>query len=209
MSDAAGSSPFGDRMPGTYKRLRRDLAAFATAYRAYLTETLPLQGSRGGSANYDQRRSELLKLAVRASHALEAVSLTITVMRPPVAGGGVGLSGLPEVAFAHEDGRWTTPPVLFGAHYKSTWEGVLDLLDRGDAELEERERSAARRLRNPLVWIDLILRTLLGLPAYLLSLLLGFDRRTLPKASERLLWLFSVIADGATLYGFGKLIHWW
>jgi hypothetical protein len=94
-------------------------------------------------------------------------------------------------------------------HLRQPYEEVLDTIDKASAGLSLMAAEARRRRRNPFYWGDRILRAILGFPAYLASLLLGFDRRELSPRAEQGLWLFSVAADAASMYGFGRLVHWW
>jgi hypothetical protein len=89
------------------------------------------------------------------------------------------------------------------------YETVVDALDQAEAILEAEQRLAERRRWNPLYWADRSLRAVLGFPAYVISLVFGFDRHSLSTSSERALWWFSLAADAAGIYGFGVLLGWW
>jgi hypothetical protein len=86
---------------------------------------------------------------------------------------------------------------------------VLDAVDTADTFLAEWRERARRKRRNPLWWIDKILRSVLGLPAYIIGLVLGFDPKALPASRQRGLWLLSIAADVGTLWGVGHVLKWW
>jgi hypothetical protein len=199
---------FGDRSPQQYARLRQAIAGFRNTYVAYLNDTLPLVHG-GGVPAYDERRRALQRLAVRADQAVNASGLVVALAPPPALGGPV-LRGVAAIAFAHEDQRWGVIERSFlGGHYKQSYEVVIEALDSADALLEEQEEDARRQRRRPLYWGDRLLRAVLGFPAYLVSLVAGFDRRELSPESARVLWIVSLAADAATIFGFGRLLGWW
>jgi hypothetical protein len=114
------------------------------------------------------------------------------------------LHGLVATAFAHEDEQYRPTYLGFGPQPKSPPELTLESIDAADAQLAVMETDARNRYRNPLFWIDRTLRAILGFPAYLLSVLLGFEPADLSTAFQRVLWLVSVLADLAALYGVAK-----
>jgi hypothetical protein len=116
--------------------------------------------------------------------------------------------GITSVAFAHEDDLWRGPNFGTGQNQES-YELVLDALVQADTLLEDSQESARRRRSHPLYWADRFLRAVLGFPAYLISLVGGFDRRELSAEGARVLWLVSLIADVAGIFGFGRLVGWW
>ncbi len=198
--------PIMNRSPSYYERLQADLLAFREPYVEYLNRTLGTGSSAGPS--FDAERSRLVRLATLASNAVGCVGMRIALLPPP-AFGGVVLEGLAQVAFAHEDGRWARSSMFGVGHFRQPYEEVLDTIDKAYAALGLMALEARRRRHNPFYWGDRLLRAVLGFPAYLVSLVLGFDRRQLSPRAEQSLWLFSVAADAATIYGFGRLVHWW
>lgn len=200
-------SSFADRTPEDYARLRRDIEIFRNAYVDHLNRTRPMLQA-GTPVPYDRQRSELQRLVVRAGVAVQEAGLQIVLQGPP-AMPRPPLIGLTSVAFAHEDELWRNPPSPFGGHIKESPELVLDTLDHADALLQAREAEVRRRRRSPLYWGDRALRAVLGFPAYLISLVAGFDRRELSPDRARILWLVSVAADVASIFAFGRLLGWW
>jgi hypothetical protein len=198
--------PFGDRSPEDYEHLRRDLLTFRNAYIEYLNATLPTV-LRGGAPPHNDARQRVQRLAVRAEKAVSATGMSIGLGAPPLFP-RPPLVGITSVAFAHEDDLWRGPNFGTGQNQES-YELVLDALVQADTLLEDSQESARRRRSHPLYWADRFLRAVLGFPAYLISLVGGFDRRELSAEGARVLWLVSLIADVAGIFGFGRLVGWW
>jgi len=198
--------PAISRSPSYYERLQADLVAFRERYVDYLNRTLGAGLSAGPS--FDADRSRLMKLATLAGQAVSSTGIRIALLPAP-AFGGVALEGLAQVAFAHE-GRWSRSAHFGAGHFRQPYEEVLDTIDKAEAALGLMAAEARRRRRNPLYWGDRVLRAVLGFPAYLVSLVLGFDRRQLSPRAEQSLWLFSVAADAvtSTLHFQGALQSW-
>jgi hypothetical protein len=189
--------------------MRQDIATFRARYVDYLNRTLPTVIS-GGTIPYDAEKQAIQRLAVRASTAVDASGVTLALSAPRVFQPSPILTGVATIVFAHEDKRYGVGHVpITGGHYKAPYELVIESLDSADAILEMRAQDLRKKRRNPLYWADRILRAILGFPAYLISLIGGFDRRQLSEQRTRFLWLVSLAADVATLYGFGRLVGWW
>jgi hypothetical protein len=86
---------------------------------------------------------------------------------------------------------------------------VIDLVDTAVANLEMRRSEVEARRRRPTFWADRILRAVLGFPAYLISLVFGFDRRALSGGKAQTLWALSLIADGVSVVAAGRAFGWW
>lgn len=196
-----GSTP----SPKTVVRWRAELREFRTAYIPYVNATLPAL-QNGGSIAFDSRRQEVVRLATVASRAMARSGVTPYIYPPPARGGPV-LHGLVAAAFAHEDERFRATYFGFGPPPKSTPELTLESIDAADAQLAVMQSEAARRYRSPFFWIDRVLRAVLGFPAYLLSVILGFEPDDLGTAFQRILWIVSVCADLAALYGLATGLH--
>jgi hypothetical protein len=190
---------FGDRSPAEIDQLRRDIAAFRNPYVGYVNDTLEM----GSLPPYDVRRKDLERLAVRADLAVSASGLTVVLEAPPRYP-RPSLLGVANIAFAHEDEAWQSP---YGG--KPSYVFVVEMLDQADAYLEVQKEEIVRRRRSPFYWGDRFLRAVLGFPAYLISLIGGFDRRSLSPERASALWLVSVAADAVTLYLFGRFLGWW
>jgi len=67
-----------------------------------------------------------------------------------------------------------------------------------------------QRRRRPAYWVDRSLRAVLGFPAYLISLVFGFDRRELAPGRARALWAFSVAIEAvAAIVALASAFGWW
>ena len=109
-------------------------------------------------------------------------------------------SGLRNLAFEHESG--------FGQ--PSTPKFVIDCVLQGKGKLEHLIEIERRKMRNPLYWIDRSLRALLGIPAYLISLIVGVPRYRLERGPwGPLLRVVAVAADVAGVWGVGRVLGWW
>jgi hypothetical protein len=99
--------------------------------------------------------------------------------------------------------------MISGERYQTSYELTLDAIDQADALLEGRAETERRRRTSLIYWADRGLRAVLGFPAYLISVVGGFDRRELSSEGSRALWLVSLAADAAGIFGFGRLLGWW
>jgi hypothetical protein len=183
-------------------RERRDaLVRFNNVYVEYLEEL-----HKNGSADPKEAlrlRGEVIEAMPLAQQALTTAGVELAVTPPPMTG-GVVMRGLPNTAFLHEQPGYRLEGP-FG--YKPTYAYVLDMVRLGSQYLTEREREERRRRRSPLYWIDRALRLTLGIPAYLVSLVIGVPRwRVEASAFGPLLRGVGVIADLAGVFALGKLI---
>jgi hypothetical protein len=137
-----------------------------------------------------------------AQDALTVAGVNIVVTPPPLIGGPV-MSGLPNIVFLHEEPGYR----LHESTGKPPFSAVIDMVRLGAQYLEESERIERRRRRNLLYWIDRVLRMTLGIPAYVVSLLLGVPRdRVETSAFGPVLRIIAVLGDIAGAYALGKLI---
>ena len=185
-------SPFGSqRTPAEWEDLVARIDAFMDAYVEFLNDTLE-DSYRGLPAADTPQRRRIIELGVRAEKAVNAVGVKVGVAPPPVFAGQNPKFGLTQVALAHEsevfrESSLTSQPGSHDLALDTAQQVRAELIDRRDAEL--------RRRRQPFYWPDRALRAILGFPAYLLSLVLGFDLQDVKPKTGRLLWLVSVVAD--------------
>jgi|FLYL01.1.fsa_nt_gi hypothetical protein len=199
-------NPFRPDSPDYYSRLRKDLAAFRAAYVPYINRTAP-DVYAGGPIVRDAERATVVKLAARAHRAVSQSGYLIAWLPPPVfASSTPPLEGLAPVAFAHENEAYRGFSKL---RIPRPYEAVIDALDQADVILAEREEELQRRRRSPWYWVDRALRATLGIPAYLVSLIFGFDLREVSESKGRALWWFSLAADVATMAALGNALRWW
>ncbi len=201
-------SLFGPPSPKHYRELRRALRDFRNPYVEYMNRIMS-NVYEGGHVTRGSERSELLRKAVLAGHAVNRTGIRVAWL-PPAVMNAPPLEGLANVAFAHENPLyWEPDEGLYLRGSPRPFDLVVDALDSADVILEERQREAERLRKSPFYWGDRVLRAILGFPAYLVSLILGFDRRALSTTSARALWWLSLAADAAGIYGFGMLVEWW
>lgn len=205
---AAG--PFGDRSPAEHTVLINALIEFRNAYIPYINATAPAIYA-GQPPEHSAERSRILRLAVAASDALDTAGVRFALTPAPVYASSAGpLRGLSQAAFAHEDFRYRSDEsLLFESPPPRSYERVIDLVDTAVATLEARRSKAEQRRRRPTYWTDRILRAVLGFPAYLISLVFGFDRRSLSAGTAQTLWVVSLIADLVGVGAAGRAFGWW
>jgi hypothetical protein len=201
------TSPFGGRPPRELRRQITNLSEFRSAYVEYLNDTLQAT-LNGAPVSHSAERTKVLRLATRAGSAVDIAGVLVAVSAPPAAGPRPPLVGLVPVAFAHEDPMYRSF-VLPGEAPRQSFDYALDAVDSALEKLVTRLEEEKRRRRNPLYWADRGLRAILGFPAYLISLVFGFDRRALRPSASRALWLLSVAADAAGLWALGRQLGWW
>ncbi len=192
--DSAGDSVL-PRMAAervTFKRLREHRQAldeFLAAYNTYLSSTDDMEA-----------RARLNRLIPAAEAAMDALGMGFAVLPPPASGSGPVIRHLANVAFLHEKPGFGTLPN----------EQVIDVVEQTLALIEEREKMLRRLRRRPLYWLDRAVRALLGIPAYLISVLVG-----VPKPRIETSWwgpplrILGLVADVAGIYGVGRLLKWW
>jgi hypothetical protein len=147
---------------------------------------------------------------VRAERAVSAAGFSVTLAPPPVAVGKAQIFGLAGVAFAHEDPTYRSPndSFLFRDPPRQSYEHAPDAVDRANAVLDQTLEIGRARRRRATYWVDRILRAVLGFSSYLVSLILGFDRRALSAGEARALGILSG-ADVAGLFALGLAVGWW
>lgn len=171
-------------------RHREAVIAFHNAYSEYLDA-----GPRGDP----ELRAAVQALVPAAERGL-SVACMETVLYPPPMFGGPVLRGLTNMIFQHE----TT-----GA-YRETPGWILDACRVAGATLEGRMDTLRRQRKNPIWWIDRFLRAVLGIPAYLISLILRTSYvRIDSSAFGVVLRLISAAGAIAGIYFGGNQAGWW
>ena len=150
-----------DTSPKEVHEWQQALHAFEDAYVAYLNATL--DGS-ADAATALQLRHAVLRAIPAASDVLGKLRADLAWFPPPAAGGPV-MRGLENMVFLHE--------MPWGGIGAPPYQLVLDAVVDGDAALELIDGKVRRKRKNPLYWADRGLRALLGLPAYVVSLVFG------------------------------------
>lgn len=131
----------------------------------------------------------------------------LIVTPPPAMEGGPVYRGLDNLAFLHEVPGFRPIGLSEGP---AVYEGVLDNLNTAIARLEHAEREVKRRRRNPFYWVDRGLRAVLGIPAYLVSLVIGVPKVRIERSWAGFpLRVLGVAADLLAVYGGGHLLGWW
>jgi len=173
-------------------RHRESVIEFHNAYAAYL---------EAGPSGDAELRGRVIALAPRAQAAMRAAGIEPVLYPPPAVGGPVQ-RGLASIMFQHER--------LGGLGGHEIPHNVLDWCRLADAQLEHRQTMLRQQRANPLYWVDRLLRALLGIPAYLLSLILPasyarIDRSVFGPALR-------LISAAGTLFGIyigGRDVGWW
>ena len=130
---------------------------------------------------------------------MRAAGINPTLLPPPMTGGPV-LTGLQNVAFAHERTGYGNLDLRV----------LLDSLRQADGYLREQEKAAQRHRRRPLYWPDRIVRALLAFPAYIISVLFGIPQHRIEaSAFAPFLRILAVAADVLGIYLAGRVVKWW
>jgi hypothetical protein len=176
---------------GSVRRHRRAILEFHNAYVAYLEH-----GPGGDQA----LRSRVVALTPGGQAAMVAAGIH-PILYPPPAFGGPIRHGLANIMFDHEGRR-------MGGD--ETVRGVLDWCRLTDAQLEQHEDEILRQRRNPLHWIDRAIRGVLGVPAYLISVIFrtSFDRID-GSSFGVVLRLISAVGTFFAVYFGGVQVGWW
>ena len=206
------SSPFGNRpQPPSYYEGHLDrLHDFRETYVTYMNDVV--EGVYAGRPiENSPQRSRVLQLGTLAEQAVTVAGLHPPVIHRPRLSPGPPAVGLLAVAIAHEDPvfrRGAGP--LVSEPRRQPHDLAIDSVDIAVARIKELLGDERRRRRKPTYWIDRGLRSVLGLPAYVISLLFGFDRYNLPPSQARALWVVSIVIEAAVgVVTSGSVFHWW
>lgn len=204
-SEDAIGNPYNPDSPSYYQKLRNDLHKFHEAYVAY-TNRAAGDIQAGGHAAHSAERSEVVRLSVAASRAVAVSGLQLAWLPPAaIANSTPPAEGLAAVALVHESRMYRGLSSMGPTSIETT----VDAIGTADAILSIRQDELAARRRSPWYWGDRIVRAVLGFPGYFISVVFGFDRFTLSSAQGRTLWVLSVLADGAAVFGLGRTLGWW
>lgn len=179
--------------PAVYEKHREVLLRFQQAWRFYVNAFRT--NSTGDPRYIAAQRTEAILLAVPAEQAVNSSGLRMRLSPPPVAAGHPVLTSFSQIAFAFEN------PVYQPLMRDAPDSVVLtdDAIQSAYILLEQKAARARKWRRNPCHWIDLGLRSALGFPAYLLSVVFNFNVKEVPKQGQQALWLLSLLADGVTV----------
>jgi hypothetical protein len=187
--------------PNDLRECREALVRFHNIYMEYLTEI-----HKNGSADPQEAsrlRGEVIAAVPLAQNALTVAGVNMVYAPPPLTGGPV-MSGLPNTVFLHEQPGYRLHKSM---GFKPTFADVIDTVRLAAQYLEERERIERRRQRNPLYWIDRVLRMTLGIPAYIVSLFAGVPRQRVEESAfAPMLRVIAVLGDIGGVFALGKLI---
>jgi hypothetical protein len=184
--------------PAEIAELRENLRQFHNTYVEYLQLTL-----RGGRdpQRAARLRGELTRQVADAQRALHVAGVDITRLPPPAFGGPI-LHGLPNVLFIHEQ-----EPTLVGEPFCNT---VLQTLEIADGYLGRNAQDEIRRRSSPLYWTDRVVTGILGIPAYIVSRIIGVPVWRIEASSVgSVLRVIGLIIDGLLVYFGGHGLGWW
>jgi hypothetical protein len=177
----------------------QSLETFRGAYEAYLDATA--YGVVDASADEEQKLRRAVTTALPAADQALTVAGMVPSQTPPPSVGGMILRGLANTAFMHEQlplGGQGTPQFL------------LDTVDGAIARIDTFRREEQRRRWNPFYWIDRVLREVLGIPAYLLGLIVGVPvSRIEGSVWAAPLRLVGLAVELALLFVGGRELGWW
>lgn len=195
--------------PAAYDHLISLLSDFRAAYVPFVEKTKESMYD-GSPIAHTSERTEIMKMAMKAQVSLDIAGVDLLITPKPLASDKPDLRGLVNVAFAHEDPAYRTDRDTYSIEAdKQPYERTIDLVDAAVAKLEQMKWLEMQRRRQSTYWIDRGLRAVLGFPGYLLSLVLGFDRRELSAGRARALWGMSLVADVMGIVAAGFTFDWW
>lgn len=184
------------------KEIRKDVEAldtFRERYIAYLNA-----GPDGDNA----LRQRVIESIPAAERALEDASGVFVFQDPPaLAPYQRTYRGLMNTAFLHEQPGWQ--PYAF-SDGPAVYERVLDGVGFARARLVDLDGQVRQARRRPAYWIDRALRSLLLVPAYLVSLVIGESAASIDRSKLGLpLRLLAIFADALAVYTAGQVFGWW
>ena len=180
--------------PKQLQRHIRDLEAFREAYEPY---------ARGEAGD----RARIIARIPGAQRALDAAELNLVVADPPMLGPHrQTYAGLVNTAFLDERPGFA----LAAASGAGISETLLETVEQAIAKLRDQRDLEQRRRRNPLYWLDRLVRGLLLVPAYLVGAVIGQPARVIDRSVWGLpLRVLAVLADTlAIVYGGQQLGIW-
>lgn len=193
-----------DVAPSQIEEWRHDLVSFRNVYVEYLNKTL---GDREAPQKNLALRSQVMRAATPAQTAMNAIGAGVSWLPPPAAGGPV-LSGLVNMVFIHESVHGYAGG-MFGTGGQP-YQAIIDVVDSALASLDRLERAIRRKRKNPLYWVDRGLRLVLGIPAYLVSLIFGVPvERIEASPLDVPLRLLGLVVEGLVVYFGGHEAGWW
>jgi hypothetical protein len=175
------------------REYRAALQRFLNAYRAYVS---------AGPHGPGELRSRANAAIPQADMAIQAAGVHLAVTPPPIAPGPV-MHDLANVAFLHERPGWQGSAA-------QTVGLVNDAIEQADVYLHEMGREVERQRKRPTYWLDRGVRLLLGIPAYLISVLVGVPQWRVDGSWVGIpLRLFSLAAEGFGVFVGGRALGWW
>lgn len=193
--------------PKRLDELRADLDAFRMAYERYIAAY-----ERGGPVPENIRDAVIARIP--AAERAEAVSeTTLAVTDPPALGAHrQTYYGLSNTSFLHERPGFSRMGFSFDPDGggPTLYEAVLESVKTGVATLKDMAKQERRRRKNPVYWIDWLLRAVLGIPAYLLGLILGVPAQRIDSSPfGTLLRVIAAAANVVGIYVGGHELGWW
>jgi hypothetical protein len=90
------------------------------------------------------------------------------------------------------------------------FERVVETLQIAGGALERKAEEEARRRRSPFYWLDLALTAFLGIPAYIVSRIVGVPVWKIEESPLGfLLRLLGLALEGLGVFLGGRAAHWW
>lgn len=191
-----------DVSPKQVIRWQEDLRRFREAYVAYLNATV-LAGRHPTSE--PQLRSQVSRFVPAAQAALGAIQAEVGWdLRHS---GGPLILGLVNMTFLHETSHGYSGGLMPGV---PPYQAVLDTIDGALASLEVILEEVRRQRRNPIYWLDRLLRTVLGFPAYFVSLVFRVPLDRIEESPYGTpLRLLGLVIEGTLVYIGGRELGWW
>jgi hypothetical protein len=187
--------------PTQIRRLRDNLIEFHNLYLRYLELTYPPRGNPPPAAS--ELRAELTQRVGVAQQALDLSGVQLARLPAPAFGGPI-LRGLPNLLFIHE----RDPVPVF--RMQPFCQNVIEALQVAVGYLARRERDEAHRRRSPVYWLDWVITGFLGIPAYIVSRIIGVPVWKIEDSPVGFgLRLVGLAIDGLVAYFGGRELGWW
>jgi hypothetical protein len=117
------------------------------------------------------------------------------------------IRGLVNITFLHETPHGYSGGLMPGI---PPYQAVLDTIDGALTSLDLIFEQVRRQRHNPIYWLDRFLRTLFGIPAYIISLVFRVPLERIEESPYATpLRLLGLVIEGILIFIGGRELEWW